>query len=487
MNTETLFVKDRAAYFLNHTILNPSNAQKIAQEPEITETSASKMGKEETIVNAVREIRGFTYTEVNSLLRNILFGFAKEPSGWNKNAIRASLKLLPFIGFKKITSWQIAAEYKDAIVTIMPYHTEATSGEGFKALIEAGMILLPHMSTFSRKTIDIEVIPVLREELNKRLFTKTETYEELVGKINNLENALKTGIIKPIEIIPKDTTQFANKFREFSNDLRYKHFSSGQFDMLDSLIQEAIRDFGMNAIQIMEMSGIPLERIKKSISRLKSSNSLPDKNVHDNSLILQVEMIMGKGLTVEQTAHTLGPGITKGMVVYARRILREKGFQEFSQPQEKISFEQDIINLRQQGFSRSQIIDQLNIPAVQVHRLINKLIREGKLERQILGHLPLNQTAIERGIRIDAHVDEIRSDNTRITLREIAQRLNLSISGVRRSLQRLNFYMQIEQLIQQGKTSQQIADAMGIDEAKAKFDIARLQKLRDFQNNLILL
>lgn len=122
------------------------------------------------------------------------------------------------------------------------------------------------------------------------------------------------------------------------------------------------------------------------------------------------------------------------------------------------------------------------MPITQVQSLIDRLILEEKIERQI-GSLGLNHPIIQRGIKIDARVDEMQSDNPGITRKEIAKRLNLPIHRVQSSLQRLKVYRQIEQLMQQEKTVLQIAQEMGVGEGKAKFDIARLHKLRGLQRN----
>lgn len=490
MSQETLFVKDRAFYFLNQTILSPVNAQKLAPMPEIAETPLVKQQKEEALAKAVQQIKdlNFTTTEINSLLRNILNGFAREARGWNQYAIRASLRILPFIGLTKITSGQIAANYRETIVAILPSHTETTADGGFEALVEAGMILLPHMSTLSRKKTNTQVLPVLRQELKKRQpYINSELFEDLAGTIDDLDNSLKTGQIKlrPIDISPKDTTEIANKFRQLGEDLRYKHFSPEEFATLDSLVKEAIRDFGMNAIQITEMSRMAHCRITDSIRRLKKSGSIPDRYVTEDSLSLQVQELLGKGgLTQSQIAHALGPGITAHMVNDAKQKLRErKHSQGPNNTQENKSLEEPIIDFRRQDFFCSQIANQLDIPIGQVYGLINKLIREEKIERKI--HvLPLNHPIIERGIKIDACVDKMQSNNPGITMKEIAKRLDLSIPTVTNSFKRLKVYRQIEELIAQEKTALRIAQARGTDQVKAKFDIARLQKLRDFQHNL---
>ena len=96
-------------------------------------------------------MKEFTPSEVESILKNILNGFAREASGWDQNEIKASLEILPFIGLKKIFPKQIAEIYAEAVFTIPPSHLEVTAGRGLEALIEAGMILLPHISTSSRK------------------------------------------------------------------------------------------------------------------------------------------------------------------------------------------------------------------------------------------------------------------------------------------------------------------------------------------------
>lgn len=328
MNPKTLFIKDRPAYFLSQTIFNPANAQKLAPAPEIAQTPVAKQQKEETFAKAIQQIKDLDFTdgEVNSLLKNMLNGFAREAGGWNRYAIRASLQILPFIGLKKITSVQIAEAYTEAIVTILPSHPETTADGGFKALIEAGMILLPHISTRSRKKIDTQAVPVLRQELKKRRsYTNNQLFEGLVGKIDNLDNSLKTGLIDTVDISPKDTTEIANEFREFGKDSLWKHFSPEQFVALDSLVKEAIIDFGMNAMQIREMSGMKRKRINDSIRRLKVSGSIPDRHVVEHSLNLQVQELLGKGrLTQSQIAHALGPGITTDMVSYTKRRLIER-------------------------------------------------------------------------------------------------------------------------------------------------------------------
>jgi DNA-binding MarR family transcriptional regulator len=485
MNAETLFIKDRATNFVNQTILDQVNAQKLASSPEITDTPVAKQEKEEAFAKAVQEMRNFVPPEVNSILRNILNGFARESRGWNQYAIRASLEILPFIGLNKITSGQIAEDYREA-VTILPSHTGVTADGGFEALIDAGIILIPQMSKKSRNKTNTEVVPVLKQELKKRqLYTSNETYEDLVGKLDNLDSALKSGLIKQIDIKPIDTSAIANKFRDFGRDLRYKNFSPEQFSTLDLLVLEAIRDFGMNLMQIVEISNITRNKVNESIRRLKESGSIADKHVREDSLALQVQKFLGKGLTQSQIAHILGPGIAEDMVRRAEKRLIERGQLKKSnnQPQDEASLEQNIVNLRQQGFSPSQIVDQLDIPIAQVKGLIEKLIREGKTERQMRGRNTLNHPITERIIKIDARVGDMQSSNPGIAPKEIAERLNLPISIVYNSLYRLKVYRQTEQLIQQEKTALQIADDMGVSVVKAKFDIAKLQKLRDFQRN----
>lgn len=488
MSPETLFIKDKATYFLNQTILNPVNAQKLAPVPEIAQTSVVRQQKEEAFTKAIQQIKDLNFTagEINSLLKDMLSGFAREARGWNQYAIKASLAILPFIGLRKITSVQIAEDYTEAIFAIPPSHTETTADGRLEALIEAGMILLPHMSPFSRKKTNTEVIPVLKQELGKRHpDTNNELFENLAGKIDHLDNCLKTGLIKPIDINPKDTTEIANKFKELSNNLWHKRFSPEQLATLDSLVLEAIKDFGMGTIQVTEMSGMGAYRIQCSIIRLKASGFIPYRNVYEDSLSLQVQELLERGIkmTNAQIAQAIGPGVTTRMVWGAKQKLRERGFKQPNQPQEKTSPEQDVINLRQQDFSNPQIADQLDMPITRVYSLINKLLREEKIERQAT-RLPLNHPIIERRIKIDALVDKMQSNDPGITQKKIAESLNLPIHVIRHSLQCLKVYRQIEQLIAQEKTASQIADGMGIDETKAKSDIARLQKLRDFQHNL---
>lgn len=490
MTPEALFIKDKALYFLNQTIFNPVNAQKLAPSPEIAQTLAAKQEKEEALTKTMQQIKDFNFTptEVNSLLGNMLNGFARESRGWNQYATKAALEILPFIGLKKITPAQIAQTYIEAVVTILPIHTEVTADRGFEALIEAGMILIPHLSAISRKTTNTQTLPVLRQELkNRRPYTNNKTYKDLVGKIDNLDNRLKTGLIKPIDISPKDTTEITNRFREFGKGLFWKHLSPEQFATLDSLVKEAIRDFGMNAIQIIEMSGMTEKRINQSMRRLKANGSIPDRNIHEGSLTLQVQELLGRGIemTAPQIAHALGPGITKSIVYHAkRRLTEERQHKEKNNnsSQEPTSLEQNITNLRRQGFSRYQIADQLDMPIERVLGLINKLTREEKIERQIDHHRRLNDPITERVIKIDAYVDEMQSNNPGITWKEIANRLRSSIHRIRDSLKRLKVYRQIEQLIAQEKTVLQIAQEMGVGEAEVKLDIAKLQKLRDFQS-----
>ena len=486
MSPETLFIKDRATHFLNQTVLSPVNAQKLAPMPEIAQTPVARQEKEEALTKTIQQIKDLNFTsgETNSLLKNMLNGFARESREWNRYAIRASLEILPFIRLKKITSVQIVEDYIEA-VTILPSHTETILDGGLEALIEAGMILLPHMSAHSRKKTNTEVIPVLKQELKKRHpDTNNEVYKDLAGKIDDLDNSLKTGLIKPIDISPKDTTEIANKFKEFSKDLRQKRFSPEQFARLDLLVLEAIRDFGMGAMQVKEMSGMREYRIQDSIARLKASSSIPDRNVFEDSLSLQVQELLERGIemTDAQIAHALGPGISESMVNYAKRRLRKRASPQHNQPQEETSPEQYIINLRRQNLSRSQIADQLDIPITRVNRLISKLIREEKIKRQI--RRPLNHPIIERGVRIDAHVDQMQSNNPEISRSAIARMLNLTVGTVRISLDRLKRYRYVEQLIQLGNTPQQISQEMGISNTQAEFLIARLKKLRDFQRNL---
>lgn len=330
MTPEILFTKDRATRFLNQTILSPVNARKLASSPEIAQTPVAKQEKEEALTKAIQEVKDFTPTEVNSILRSILNGFAGEARGWNQNTIKASLEILPFIGLKKIYPKKIAETYTKAVIEILPNHPEVTADGELEALIETGMIFIPHIS--NPKTIDREVIPVLKQELNKRYpNTNKEVYERLVGKIDDLSNILRTGLIKPI-----DTTEMANKFRNFSKDLDlwYKHFSPEESARLDSLVLEAIRDFGMSPLQIIEMSGMGVDRIKRSIRRLKGNGSIPDRNVYEDSLILQVQELLGKGLTEAQIAQFIGPGVTIRMVSEAKRRSRERSSQQPNKPQE---------------------------------------------------------------------------------------------------------------------------------------------------------
>lgn len=330
MSPETLFIKDRTAHFLNQTILSPVNAQKLAPAPEIADTPFAKQEKKEAFTKAVREIRSFTPREVNSTLRSILNGFAGEAGGWNQSAISASLEILPFIRFNKIYPKQISEAYTKAVIEILPSHPEVTADGGLEALIEAGMIFIPHIP--NPKTIDREVIPVLEQEVSKRYpSTSKKAYKSLVGKIDDLSNILRTGLIKPI-----DTTEIANKFRSFSKDLDlwHKHFSPQQFVTLDLLVLEAIRDFGMSALQIREMSGMRVDRINNSITRLKRNGSIPDRKVFEGSLALQVQRLSGRGLTEEQISQFIGQGVTKRMVWWAMQRSRKRSSQQPNKPQE---------------------------------------------------------------------------------------------------------------------------------------------------------
>ena len=301
MNEETPFTEDRVTRFINNTIFNSINAEKPALSPAIGQ-----------------EIKKFTSKDINSALRSILNGFATESSEWNQNAIRASLAILPpLINLRKIYPQQISEAYTEAVIQILPNHPEVNVDGGLEALIEAGIIFAAHIP--NRRTIVMTVVPVLKQELEKRHpNTNEEVYKRLVVKIDDLSYILRTDLVNPI-----DTTEIANKLRDFNEDFFYKHFSPEQFARLDLLVLEAIRDFGMSSMQIIKMSGMGIDRIYDSITRLKRSGSIPDRFVTENSLTLQVQKMLGKGLTAKEIAKALGPGSTESMVAYAKSKLRQ--------------------------------------------------------------------------------------------------------------------------------------------------------------------
>lgn len=483
---ELVLVKDRPTYFLQTTVFNPAIAQQLAPPLEIAQTPQAIEQRERTITQVKEQTKGFFPKEVESVLSAMLNGFATERPGWNTQTINASLEVLKVIGLSKLSSVQINTAYSRAVEEILPSHFETHAEIGIKGLIEAGIVfyLGPHRQKYH--PVSARTINVLKEELEKKLNFGTisqESYSSLSKRLDNLYYAVKTGLPEPIEIKPKDTTELARKFQEFVQHLTTRKWNSQTKSDLDTLVLEAINYYGLSQPDIIDISGLNKERIWSSIRSLKDQKLITRSNVHNQQFYMQIEELLKSkpNLTTQQIANVLGEGITVKMVESYKAKLKEQARIKPVTAEENL--DQTILDLRNQELSHREISAQTGLPINKVKYHIRKMLKEGKVARKRFGTnlTKSNNPIIQRAIHFDANVGYILSANPEMLQKDIAQKLKSSPSTVQNSIMRLNRLKSLEQLLERTNDIKQIANAMGVSEEKAEFEIERLKKIRSLQ------